>query len=101
VEKNAATRVTLPLLATSTADLARAEGDNSPTLWRTAIDAWEDGSYGQAKARWRLAEALVESDPDNPDIESNLDLAQDVAEGLGAQPLLSAIERTRTEATHN
>jgi hypothetical protein len=44
----------------------------------------------------RLAEALIEEDPDNPDIESNLDLAQDVAQGLGAQPLLSAIEQTRT-----
>jgi DNA-binding SARP family transcriptional activator/tetratricopeptide (TPR) repeat protein len=94
-KKNPATRVTAPLQATSTADLARANGENSPALWRDAVEPWDDGSYGQAKARWRLAEALIETDPDNPDIESNLDLAQDVAQGLGAQPLLSAIEATR------
>ena len=90
--------MTAPLQATSTANLARAKGHNSADLWRDAIDAWNEGSYHQAKARWRLAEALIETDPDNPDIESSLDLAQDVAQGLGAQPLLSAIEATRATA---
>jgi DNA-binding SARP family transcriptional activator/tetratricopeptide (TPR) repeat protein len=92
---NPTTYATLPLQATSTADLARAKGENSAALWRDAIDAWDEGSYLQAKARWRLAEALIETDPDHSDIESNLDLSQDVAQGLGAQPLLSAIEATR------
>jgi hypothetical protein len=81
--------------ANPSSDLARAKGGNSITLWRDAIDAWEEGSYHQAKARWRLAGALVEGAPGDPDIESNLDLAQDVAKRLGARPLLAAIETTR------
>jgi DNA-binding SARP family transcriptional activator/tetratricopeptide (TPR) repeat protein len=101
IEKNPAARGAAALQATSAADLARAKRDNSPARWQDAIGAWDNGSYGQAKARWRLAEALIQTDASNPDIESNLDLAQDVAEGLGAQPLLSAIERTRTGATNN
>jgi hypothetical protein len=99
LEKNPSTRVTVPLQTTSAADLARAKGENSAELWCDAIDAWGEGSYHQAKARWRLAEALTESDPDDPEIEPNLDLAQDVAQGLGAQPLLAAIEATRDTST--
>lgn len=95
MQENPATYLAAPLKVTSTADLARAKGENSPALWRDAIDAWDEGSYHQAKARWRLAEALIESGPQNLDIEPNLDLAQDVAERLGAQPLLTAIEATR------
>ena len=98
LEEDPATYLSVPLQATSTANLARAKGHNSAALWRDAIDAWNEGSYHQAKARWRLAEALIETDPGNRDIESSLDLAQDVAQGLGAQPLLSAIEVTRATA---
>ena len=99
IEGEPTTYVTVPLRATSRADLARAKGENSTPLWRDAIDAWAEGSYHQAKARWRLAEALIVTDSDDPDIEPNLDLAQDVAEGLGAQPLLSAIKAIRADAT--
>jgi hypothetical protein len=101
VEKNPATLVTVPLLATSAADLARAKGKNSADMWRSAIGAWNEGSYHQAKARWRLAEALIETDPDHPDIESNLDLSQDVAQGLGAQPLLAAVAATRSASAQD
>jgi hypothetical protein len=97
----ATARVASPLQATSNADFARAKGANSAALWNDAIDAWEDGSYHQAKARWRLAGALMEATSGDPDIESNLDLAQDIAERLGAQPLLSAIDRTRQESTES
>ncbi len=95
MEESPTTYLGTPLRVTSAADLARAMGNNSPELWRDAIDAWSDGSYHQAKARWRLAEALIETSPDDPAIESSLDLAQDTADLLGAQPLQAAIEVTR------
>jgi class 3 adenylate cyclase len=83
------------LHATATADLARAEGKNSPDLWRLATDAWSDSPYFEAKAKWRLAQALAESDPTNAEIATLLDEAGEVARRLKARPLLEAIGATR------
>jgi class 3 adenylate cyclase/tetratricopeptide (TPR) repeat protein len=83
------------LHATATADLARAEGTNSPDLWRLATDAWSDSPYFEAKAKWRLAQALAESDPTNAEITALLDEAGEVARRLKARPLLEAIGATR------
>ena len=84
--------------ATATADLARAEGNNSGELWRAAVGAWDNQVYYRAKAQWRLAQSLIETDPTDPEAIELLDAAQDVAEGLKAQPLLDAIGATREKA---
>jgi hypothetical protein len=84
--------------ASATADLARARGNNDPDLWRTAIETWADAPYWHAKSQWRLAESLTAHDPDDPEISSLLTDAENVAAGLGANPLLNAVRATR-EAT--
>ena len=81
--------------AVSSANLARVKGRNDPGLWREAVDAWEDHPYYGAKAQWRLAQALIESDAYDAEAVEFLDSAQEVAQGLKAQPLLAAIEATR------
>jgi len=50
--------------AVGAAELARARGRNDPALWRRAAGAWDGLArpYPAAVARWREAEALVESD---------------------------------------
>lgn len=83
------------LHASSTANLARAMGDDSVGLWRDAVDAWKGSPYFEAKARWRLAHALAESDLSDPEITNQLDQAQEVAKRLTARPLLDAIAETR------
>jgi tetratricopeptide (TPR) repeat protein len=81
--------------ATADADYARAQGNNDPELWRKAVDAWVDHPYYRAKAQWRLAGALIEVDPTNPEALDLLDAAQRIAVELRAQPLLDAIAATR------
>jgi len=50
--------------AVGAAELARARGRNDAALWRCAVGAWDGLArpYPAAVARWREAEALVESD---------------------------------------
>ena len=81
--------------AIASANVARVQGRNDPGLWREAVDAWATHPYYGAKARWRLAQALIESDPGDAEAVEVLDSAQRVAEGMKAQPLLDAIEATR------
>jgi tetratricopeptide (TPR) repeat protein len=98
------TQVSGPMLfgdefrATATADLSRAEGDNDPDLWRAAVEAWGDQAYYGAKARWRLAQALTEQGPTDPEIASLLAQAEEVAVELKANPLLEAVRATREKA---
>lgn len=80
---------------TATADLARAEGENDPDLWRIAVDAWGEHSYYGAKARWRLAEAELEEGGLTSEVATLLDNAASVATRLGAQPLLHAVRLLR------
>jgi len=86
------------LRASATAHLARAQGNNDPDLWRTAIETWADAPYWHAKSQWRLAESLTAHDPDDPEVSSLLTDAENVAAALGANPLLNAVRATR-EAT--
>ncbi len=86
------------LVATATADLARARGNNDPDLWRTVIETWAEAPYWRAKAQWRLAESLAALDPDDPEVSSLLTEVENVAAELGAKPLLDAARATR-EAT--
>ena len=85
--------------ATATADLARAHGQNDPDLWRAAVEAWGDVPYFEAKAKWRLAQALVEHDPSDPEAAALLSAAEGIAVGLKATPLLGAVAATRQTAT--
>ena len=93
--------VTRPMLfgdgfrSTAAADLSRAEGDNDPDLWRTAVEAWGNQAYHGAKTRWRLAQALVAVDPTDPEIMPLLAEAEDVAVDLKASPLLEAARAAR------
>ena len=65
--------------ATATADLARAHGKNDPDLWRVSIEAWSDVPYFEAKAEWRLAQALIEHDPTDLEAVTLLDEAEATA----------------------
>jgi len=81
--------------ATAAADLARAGGTNDPDLWRAAIEAWSEMPYLEAKATWRLAQALIERDPSDPEAPTLLDDAERTAVRLKAMPLLDAVGETR------
>ena len=85
--------------ATATADLARAHGRNDPDLWRASIEAWNDVPYYEAKAKWRLAQALIEHDPTDPEATTLLDDAAGIAVELKATPLLDAVAATRQTVT--
>jgi tetratricopeptide (TPR) repeat protein len=84
--------------ATATADLARAEGRNAPALWRAAIEAWQGSPYFEAKARWRLAQALTAVTSDDPEVRTLLDEAESQAIELKAHPLLAAVRSMREES---
>jgi len=86
------------LRAIGTADLARARGSNDPDLWRTAIETWADAPYWRAKCQWRLAQALIERDPADPEAVILLHEAERTAIGLGARPLVNAVGATRRTA---
>ncbi len=86
------------LRSTAAADLSRAEGNSDPDLWRTAVEAWGDQAYYGAKARWRLAQALIETDPTDTEITALLVEAEEVAIELKAKPLLEAVRATREKA---
>jgi hypothetical protein len=64
-----------------------------------SIEAWSDVPYFEAKAEWRLAQALIEHDPTDPEAVTLLDEAEATAVGLKAKPLLEAVETTRQTAT--
>ena len=81
--------------ATAAADLARAHGTNDPELWRVCIEKWCDVPYFEAKAKWRLAQALIEHDPSDPEAATLLDDAERTAARLKAIPLLDAVGETR------
>jgi DNA-binding CsgD family transcriptional regulator len=67
------------------AELARARGKNDPKLWHKAAAVWEEleRPYPAAMARWREAEALVETD-DRAAAGRVAGQALDVAKTLGA-----------------
>src|SRR5262249_38866635 len=78
-------------LAKAAAEHGRANGNNDPAAWRAVVDASGEGFvYEPARARWRLAEALVEAgDRDTAACEWRL--ASDAADKLRAGPLQEAL----------
>jgi DNA-binding CsgD family transcriptional regulator len=75
------------------AELSRLRGQNDPEAWRGVVAAF--GGFGQvyeeARARYRLAEALLAAD-DRPGAAAELRAAHEVAVRLGARPLREAVE---------
>ncbi len=72
-------------LAVGTAEQARAQGADQPSLWQAAAERW-DGlgrPYCAAMARWRQAEALVGADQ-RPAAAEVAGRALEAAERLGA-----------------
>ncbi|WP_217640550.1 helix-turn-helix transcriptional regulator [Blastococcus tunisiensis] len=74
------------------AEAARLRGEAAPELWRAAVEAFGFGHvYEQARSRWRLAEALLESG-DRAGAREQATTAHEVAVRLGAAPLRTAVE---------
>jgi DNA-binding CsgD family transcriptional regulator len=82
----------LAWLARAEAEWTRVEGRNDPDSWSAAADAFGYGYlYEEARCRWRLAEAwLLEGDRDQAAVQARA--AHEIAERLGAAPLLAALE---------
>ena len=82
----------LAWLARAEAEWSRVEGRNDPASWSAAADAFGYGYlYEEARCRWRLAEAwLLEGDRDQAAVQARA--AHEIAERLGAAPLLAALE---------
>ncbi|HEX7146942.1 MAG TPA: response regulator transcription factor, partial [Actinomycetota bacterium] len=83
------------LLATCEAEWARAQGQDNPEGWLTAVAAWEASGhpYPLAVARWRAAGALLARRGDRAQAAGLLRLAHEVAVALGAGPLRGEVER--------
>ena len=78
-------------LARVEAELLRTAGRNDPAAWQAVVDTYgANFVYETARARWRLAEALVEAG-DRPAAQAEWQLAVQAADGLGAAPLRSAL----------
>src|SRR5262249_45468790 len=78
-------------LAKAAAAHGRANGDNDPAAWRAVVDAFGEGFvFETARARWRLAEALVEAG-DRDAAAHEWQLASEAADKLRAAPLQAAL----------
>ncbi|WP_344906991.1 helix-turn-helix transcriptional regulator [Actinomadura meridiana] len=87
-------------LARAEAERLRVDGVHDVELWRRATDLFTYGDpagdsgggfvYEVARSRWRLAEALAETG-DRDAAEAEWRAAVEVAERLGARPLLDAL----------
>jgi DNA-binding CsgD family transcriptional regulator len=89
-----------PIATTIEAECARALGRADPSLWKLAADAWEARPcpYRAAYARWRQAEAALQSDRDRPQATTALAAAHATATSLGAVPLRDEIVRLARRA---
>jgi DNA-binding CsgD family transcriptional regulator/tetratricopeptide (TPR) repeat protein len=82
----------LAWLARAEAEWTRVEGRPDPARWSAAADAFGYGYlYEEARCRWRLAEALL-GDGDRQQAATQARAAHEVAERLGAAPLLAELE---------
>ena len=78
-------------LARAEAELLRARGDNDPAAWAAVVTTFGPAFvYETARSRWRLAEALLETGR-RDEAQQEWRLAIEVAEHLGALPLLAAL----------
>ena len=82
----------LAWLARAEAEWVRLEGQADPKRWEAAADAFAYGYvYEEARSRWRLAEALLESGQRDQALEA-ASAAHATAVRLGAEPLREAVE---------
>jgi DNA-binding CsgD family transcriptional regulator len=86
-------------LATATAELRRASGDDAPGLWDRAAETWEGlgRPYPAAYARWRAAEAHAASG-DRAAAAKAADRALAAARELGSDWLADEVESLRARA---
>jgi DNA-binding CsgD family transcriptional regulator/tetratricopeptide (TPR) repeat protein len=79
--------------ATIDAELARATGAPAGAAWEAVAERWAGRSrpYLQAYAAWRAAEAHLLAG-DRPAASAQLAAAARIARGMGARPLMAAIE---------
>jgi DNA-binding NarL/FixJ family response regulator len=82
------------LLATIEAEVARARGRADPEAWAVAAQACEARGAAPhgAYARWRYAEAALAGPEDRASAVAALAAAHEVAQRLGARPLLDEID---------
>ena len=79
-------------LARAEAEWTRVEGRPDPASWSAAADAFGYGYlYEEARCRWRLAEALL-GDGRRQEAAEAARPAHEIAERLGAGPLLAELE---------
>ena len=79
-------------LARAEAEWTRVEGRPDPAGWAAAADAFGYGYlYEEARCRWRLAEALL-GDGRRLEAAEAARAAHEIAERLGARPLLAELE---------
>ncbi|HEU4900996.1 MAG TPA: response regulator transcription factor, partial [Actinomycetota bacterium] len=82
----------LAWLARAEAEWTRVEGRPDPVRWAAAADAFGYGYlYEEARCRWRLAEALL-GEGRREEAAAAARAAHEIAERLGAGPLLAAVE---------
>jgi DNA-binding CsgD family transcriptional regulator len=82
----------LAWLARAEAEWTRVDGKPDPDRWEAAIEAFGYGyTYEVARSRWRLAEALLQGGR-REEAEAQARAAHELAEGLGAAPLLAALD---------
>jgi DNA-binding CsgD family transcriptional regulator len=81
-------------LLTAEAEWTRAAAPSDPGRWAEAAGAWDDLGcpWPAAYARWRLAEALLETGAPHQQAAAQLQQARATARGLGAAPLLAEVE---------
>ncbi len=82
-------------LATIAAELTRLDGTPAVASWRSAAEAWHriGEPYPEARARIRLAEAMLATSAPRSEVEEELRMAVTLASPLGAAPLLDDIAR--------
>ncbi len=82
-------------LASIAAERRRLDGVNDVQAWRAAVDVWQQigEPYPEARARARLAEALLATQAPKPEIEGELRAAAVIAEALRAVPLRDEVAR--------
>jgi DNA-binding CsgD family transcriptional regulator/tetratricopeptide (TPR) repeat protein len=87
--------------ARAVAERSRLTGENDPELWQAAVDGFsfglESDVYETARGRWRLSEALMLAGRRDEAV-LQWRLAAEVAERLGAAPLLQGLEDLRRRA---
>jgi DNA-binding CsgD family transcriptional regulator len=85
-------------LARTEAEVSRLRGASDPVRWQAAVDGFGYGAvYEQAQCRRRLAEALL-ADGRRDEAATQVLMADEVAERLGARPLREALRKLARQA---